>query len=136
MPGQLLCACARDIGWLVAMDLCGVLHARPLTAHRTWSLWQDPKLAWIRNFVESVNANSNTWVYPAEISAIVSFPLHSAFEESKKEIRIKEESYFSDEKMNGNTANLIFDDMRAGKKTLIKCFKDHPELYNTNMTNC
>ena len=77
MPGQLLCACARDIGWLVAMDLCGVLHARPLTAHRTWSLWQDPKLAWIRNFVESVNANSNTWVYPAEISAIVSFPLHS-----------------------------------------------------------
>ena len=44
-------------------------------SHRTWSLWQDPKLAC--NFVESVNANSNTWVYPAEISATLSFLLHS-----------------------------------------------------------
>ena len=31
--------------------------------------------------------------------------------------------------MNGNTAHLIFEDMRAGKKTLLKCFVDYPDYY-------
>ena len=39
--------------------------------------WQDPKLGWTRNFDESVNDNSSTWVYPAGIPAIIQFPLVS-----------------------------------------------------------
>ena len=42
---------------------------------------------------------------------------------------MNEESYFTDTTMNGNTAHLIFEDMRAGKKTLLKCFVDYPEYY-------
>ena len=43
-------------------------------------------------------------------------PIALKFKQSKKETRMKEESYFTDTTMNGNTAHLIFEDMRAGKK--------------------
>ena len=56
-------------------------------------------------------------------------PVQKKFEESKKSIKIKELSHFNDEAMNGNSANLIFDDFRAGKNTLISCFIDYPEVY-------
>ena len=51
-------------------------------------------------------------------------PVQTKFEESKKAIKIKELSHFSDEAMNGNSAHLIFEDFRAGKNTLISCFID------------
>ena len=56
-------------------------------------------------------------------------PVQKKFEESKKAIKIKELSHFSDEAMNGNSAHLIFNDFRAGKNTLISCFIEYPEMY-------
>ena len=35
-----------------------------------------------------------------------------------------------DETMNGNSAHKVFEDVRAGKFTLIDCFLEYPEYYN------
>ena len=41
-------------------------------------------------------------------------PIEQCFEDSKKELKMKETTYFTDEAMTGNTAHLVFNDFRSG----------------------
>ena len=46
-----------------------------------------------------------------------------------KDLKRHIETYFNDEAMNGKSAHMVFEDYRAGNKTLLNCFKKYPTLY-------
>ena len=56
--------------------------------------------------------------------------LERAFQQSFKELELKDEAYFSDTTFVGNTVQKILVNFRNGENSLLDCFKNHPVLYN------
>ena len=48
-----------------------------------------------------------------------------------KDLKRHIETYFNhnDEAMNGKSPHMVFEDYRAGNKTILNCFKKYPTLY-------
>ena len=60
-------------------------------------------------------------------------PVRREFEESKKEVKLKQQAHFKDETMTGNAAHEVFNDFRKGKNTLLNCFKPYPQYYQKHL---
>ena len=57
-------------------------------------------------------------------------PVEKVFQQSFKDMKLKDKVYFSDTTFVGNTVQIFLDNFRNGENTLLECFKNHPVLYN------